>query len=314
MPRDYYEVLGVSRDADEATIKKSFRRLARELHPDVNAHDPEAEEKFKEAAEAYEVLSDEPAAPDLRRLRARRPEVRRLLAQLRGLRVDLATCSARSSARAAASTPRSAARGCAAGPSRAATSRWPCRSRWPRPRAAPRSRSPTTRPRCARPATATAPSRARRSSPATSAAAPGQIQAVQRTRFGQMVRTALCDKCGGDGRIAEQPVPHLRRARHGRRAAAREGRHPGRHRGRPAPADHRPRPRRRARRAGRRPLRGRARQGGRALHPRPRGPGHRRRRARRRWPRWARRSRCRRSTARCRWRCPRARSRARRSS
>ena len=58
MPRDYYEVLGVDRGADEATIKKSFRRLARELHPDVNAHDPEAEEKFKEAAEAYEVLSD----------------------------------------------------------------------------------------------------------------------------------------------------------------------------------------------------------------------------------------------------------------
>ena len=58
MPRDYYEVLGVPRDADEAAVKKAFRRLARELHPDVNAHDPEAEEKFKEAAEAYEVLSD----------------------------------------------------------------------------------------------------------------------------------------------------------------------------------------------------------------------------------------------------------------
>ena len=58
MPRDYYEVLGVGRDADEAQIKKAFRGLARELHPDVNAHDPEAESKFKEAAEAYEVLSD----------------------------------------------------------------------------------------------------------------------------------------------------------------------------------------------------------------------------------------------------------------
>ncbi|MBV9416246.1 MAG: molecular chaperone DnaJ [Solirubrobacterales bacterium] len=56
--RDYYDVLGVPRDADDATIKKAFRRLARELHPDVNRHDPEAEEKFKEAAEAYEVLSD----------------------------------------------------------------------------------------------------------------------------------------------------------------------------------------------------------------------------------------------------------------
>ncbi len=56
--RDYYEVLGVSRDADEPEIKKAFRRLARELHPDVNSHDPQAEDKFKEAAEAYEVLSD----------------------------------------------------------------------------------------------------------------------------------------------------------------------------------------------------------------------------------------------------------------
>ena len=58
MPRDYYEVLGVERGASEAEIKRAFRRLARELHPDVNKHDPEAEEKFKEAAEAYEVLSD----------------------------------------------------------------------------------------------------------------------------------------------------------------------------------------------------------------------------------------------------------------
>ena len=58
MPRDYYEVLGVDRNAGESDVKKAFRRLARELHPDVNKHDPEAEEKFKEAAEAYEVLSD----------------------------------------------------------------------------------------------------------------------------------------------------------------------------------------------------------------------------------------------------------------
>jgi molecular chaperone DnaJ len=56
--RDYYDVLGVARGADDAEIKKAFRRLARELHPDVNKDDPAAEEKFKEAAEAYEVLSD----------------------------------------------------------------------------------------------------------------------------------------------------------------------------------------------------------------------------------------------------------------
>jgi DnaJ-class molecular chaperone len=58
MPGDYYEILGVGRDADKAEVKTAFRRLARELHPDVNDHDPEAEEKFKAAAEAYEVLSD----------------------------------------------------------------------------------------------------------------------------------------------------------------------------------------------------------------------------------------------------------------
>lgn len=57
--RDYYEVLGVPRSATDQEIKKQFRKIARELHPDVNGEDPDAEEKFKEAAEAYEVLSDE---------------------------------------------------------------------------------------------------------------------------------------------------------------------------------------------------------------------------------------------------------------
>jgi molecular chaperone DnaJ len=56
--RDPYEVLGVSRQANEAQIKKAFRQLARELHPDVNTEDPDAAERFKEAAEAYEILSD----------------------------------------------------------------------------------------------------------------------------------------------------------------------------------------------------------------------------------------------------------------
>src|SRR2546421_8961140 len=58
MRRDPYEVLGVARDASEQEVKKAFRALARELHPDVNTHDPAAEEKFKEAADAYEILSD----------------------------------------------------------------------------------------------------------------------------------------------------------------------------------------------------------------------------------------------------------------
>lgn len=56
--RDYYEVLGVDRGADDATIKKAYRQLAKKYHPDMNPGDKEAEKKFKEASEAYAVLSD----------------------------------------------------------------------------------------------------------------------------------------------------------------------------------------------------------------------------------------------------------------
>ncbi len=56
--RDYYEVLGVERGADDATIKKAYRQLAKKYHPDMNPGDAEAEKKFKEASEAYAILSD----------------------------------------------------------------------------------------------------------------------------------------------------------------------------------------------------------------------------------------------------------------
>mgnify|MGYP000156844186 CR=1 FL=1 len=56
--RDYYEVLGVDKNADDATLKKAYRALAKKYHPDMNPGDKEAEQKFKEASEAYAVLSD----------------------------------------------------------------------------------------------------------------------------------------------------------------------------------------------------------------------------------------------------------------
>ena len=61
--KDYYETLGVPRDADDAAIKKAYRALAKKYHPDTNSGDAVAAEKFKQASEAYSVLSD----PDKRR-------------------------------------------------------------------------------------------------------------------------------------------------------------------------------------------------------------------------------------------------------
>ncbi|MEL6975385.1 MAG: DnaJ domain-containing protein, partial [Bacteroidota bacterium] len=58
MKQDYYEVLGISKSASAAEIKKAYRKKAIEFHPDKNPGDTQAEEMFKKAAEAYEVLSD----------------------------------------------------------------------------------------------------------------------------------------------------------------------------------------------------------------------------------------------------------------
>ena len=57
--RDYYEVLGINRSADEKEIKRAYRKLAKKYHPDMNPGDKQAEQKFKEITEAYNVLSDE---------------------------------------------------------------------------------------------------------------------------------------------------------------------------------------------------------------------------------------------------------------
>ena len=56
--RDYYEVLGIGRNADAKEIKKAYRKLAKKYHPDMNPGDKQAEQKFKEVTEAYNVLSD----------------------------------------------------------------------------------------------------------------------------------------------------------------------------------------------------------------------------------------------------------------
>jgi molecular chaperone DnaJ len=204
MPRDYYEVLGVGRGADETEIKKAFRRLARELHPDTNSEDPQAEEKFKEAAEAYEVLSD---ADRRRQYDAYGHEglrsggfapnfegfgsVSDLFSAFFGSGgFDSAFGTGRGQPGgqvqgadvvvAVGIDLAQAARGETVDIEYEADVRCEhCHGNGAEP-----GTPIVTCPRCQ---------------------GSGQLQAVSRTAFGQLVRTALCDRCGGDGRVPEQP-------------------------------------------------------------------------------------------------------------
>jgi molecular chaperone DnaJ len=204
MPRDYYEVLGIQRGADEAEIKKAFRRLARELHPDVNAHDPEAESKFKEAAEAYEVLSDadkrrtyDAYGHDGLRSGGYSPHfeefgsISDLFSAFFGAGGFDAAFGQGRQGRAGAMQGGDVAVAAAIDLAEAAHG---------------------TRVEVAYDATVLCETcRGNGAEPGTPIVAcptchgSGQTQRVARTRFGQLVRTAICDTCGGDGRIAESP-------------------------------------------------------------------------------------------------------------
>jgi molecular chaperone DnaJ len=204
MPRDYYEVLGVQRGADESEIKKAFRRLARELHPDVNAHDPEAEGKFKEAAEAYEVLSDadkrrtyDAYGHDGLRSGGYSPHfeefgsISDLFSAFFGAGGFDAAFGQGRQGRAGAMQGGDVAVAAAIDLAEAAHG---------------------TRVEVAYDATVLCETchgnGAEPGTPIVSCPTchgSGQTQRVARTRFGQLVRTAICDQCGGDGRIAESP-------------------------------------------------------------------------------------------------------------
>ena len=213
MPRDPYEVLGVERGASAQEVKKAFRQLARELHPDVNAHDPDAEEKFKEAAEAYEILSDEERRATFDRyghegLRSGGYAPNFDAFGSIGDLFEAFFGAGAGGAFGGRSGPApggdvavaveidliEAAHGAQVEVAYEAVDRCEhCHGNGAEP-----GTPITTCERCG---------------------GTGQLQAATRTPFGQMVRTVACDVCQGDGRVAEQPCRKCRGR--GRRAAKR---------------------------------------------------------------------------------------------
>ena len=212
--RDAYEVLGISRDADEREIKRSFRKLARELHPDVNRHDHDAEERFKEAADAYEILSD----PERRQVynryghdglssQGREPNfagfgsVSDIFDAFFGGGDAFGGGGRRSAgvhggdvAVAAEISLAEAARGTTVGVEYEVVA--PC-ERCQGNAAEPGTPIET----CAR------------------CGGSGELRTAMRSAFGQVIRAHLCDACGGDGKIARTPCTRCRgRGREARRA------------------------------------------------------------------------------------------------
>jgi molecular chaperone DnaJ len=203
--RDYYEILGLSRNADERAIKSAFRRLARELHPDVSEH-TDAEERFREAAEAYEVLSKR----ETRELYDRFGHEGLRTGGFRPTQFDFANIAdlfsvffgdelfggmaTRSSARAARGADVLAEVEIELADAAEGTKRTvpfeivvgcgTCRGSGAEP-----GSEPSTCPRCD---------------------GSGRLQSVSTSVLGQFVRTQTCPQCAGAGLVVERPCPDCR--------------------------------------------------------------------------------------------------------
>ena len=202
MPRDYYEVLGVPRAASDAEIKKAFRRLARELHPDVNSHDPQAEDKFKEAAEAYEVLSDSERRATYDRYGHEGLRSGGYAPNFEGFGsvADIFETFFGGGGFGGAFSggrPGGPAQGCDIGVTAELDLKQAAHGAAVEVAYEAVSRCENCNGNGAEPGTPI------ETCPKCGGA--GELRAVTRTPFGQVVRAAPCDQCGGDGKVAKQP-------------------------------------------------------------------------------------------------------------
>jgi molecular chaperone DnaJ len=201
MPRDYYEILGVSRAADDAEIKKAFRKLARELHPDTNPDDPEAEAKFKEAAEAYEVLSDADRRATYDRYGHEGLRSGGYAPNFEGFGsisdIFEAFFGSGGFSTAFGGRPAGPAQGDDVGVSAEITLQQAATGASVKVSYDAVDRCDHCKGNGAEPGTPI--------ETCSKCAGAGQLRAVSRTPFGQVVRAVPCDRCGGDGRVAKDP-------------------------------------------------------------------------------------------------------------
>ena len=216
MRQDAYELLGVPRGSDEREIKKAFRALARELHPDVNNHDPEAEEKFKAAAEAYEVLSDSERRAVYDRYGWEGLDSRGFAQGSHGFGSFSDVFEAFFGGDPFGAGGRAGGPGPVQGGDIAVEVEISLEQ-------AARSASVDVAYDSVAPCERCHGNRAEPGTPIETCercGGAGQLRAVTRTAFGQMVRAQACDVCGGEGKVATTPCGEC--AGRGQRAVRRE--------------------------------------------------------------------------------------------
>ena len=196
--KDYYEMLGIARDASGDEIKRAYRALARTHHPDVSEDKSEAEHRFKEINEAYEVLSDPNKRAQYDRFGGAGNAAGGFGGFGRFIRppdsATSSTCSLRPAHAAAMPSGAAAA---------ATTCATICRSPWKKRSPAPRERCTTATCRRARPARARRRTRVH-GAPCDRCGGSGVVRTVRQTPLGQFVTQSDCSQCGGDGHSHHQ--------------------------------------------------------------------------------------------------------------